>query len=191
MLSVRRAAAEPELINERSQAGSGSPHRGFDVLYEELHFLASTYLRRERRDHTLQPTALVSEAYLRLANTKELGALPRPEFLSLAAVVMRHVLVDYARQRNTAKRGGDRRPLSINTRHDIAKSRGAPVDVLAIDEALSRLEGLHPRQARLAQFRLFAGLTIEEAAPLLGIATSTASKDWEMARAWLARELFR
>jgi RNA polymerase sigma factor (TIGR02999 family) len=177
--------------SEQEHRSGEATNRAFGVLYDELHALAARYLRHERASHTLQPTALVNEAYVRLAESKALPSASREQFLGIAASVMRHVLVDHARNRDAAKRGGGLERVTIGSCCEDLRSGERPIDVLALDEALTRLEALHPRQARLVQFRLFGGLTIDQAAPLIDVASSTAFKDWEMARTWLSRELSR
>ena len=162
--------------------------RLFAIVYDELRALASAHLRGERRGHTLQTTALVHEAYLRLSRREDLEGRPRAEFLSIAAEAIRRVLVDHARRRGAAKRGGswDRTAL-----HDgLGVTDGdAGVDVLALDEALGRLAELNERQARIVELRFFAGLEVDEVARTLGLSPRTVAGDWSMAKAWLYGEL--
>lgn len=161
----------------------------FAQVYQELRALAGLYLRRVRNAATLQPTALVHEAYVRLAGLPGARFRSKEEFLGLAASVMRRVLVDHARRRNAAKRGGGQRRLTIDSGCEDQRVGPGPIDLLVLDEALTRLHAMHARQARLVELRLFAGLTVDAAASMLGISPSTAFKDWEIARAWLLREL--
>lgn len=157
------------------------------VVYEELKVLAASYLRRERVDHTLSPTGLVHEAYLKLVDQRSVGWEGRSHFFGIAAQAMRRILVDHARRRIAKKRG---RQLQV-TLDTAAEPAGAPPDeeVAAVDEALARLAALDPRQARLVELRYFAGLSIEEAAEVLGVSPATVKRDWVLARAWLQREL--
>ncbi len=173
-----------------SEAGAPATQELFARVYEELRGLAAVYIRDERAGHTLQPTALVHETYLKLAQAG--GWKSENEFIAVAASAMRRVLVDHARKRDAAKRGGGERRLSIDS-HDTGGhgliGRGQQLDVMTLDEALRKLEAIHPRQARLVELRVFGGLTVDAAAELVGVSVSTAFKDWEMARAWLLREL--
>jgi RNA polymerase sigma factor (TIGR02999 family) len=157
------------------------------VVYAELHRQAERALRRETPGHTLQATALVHEAYLRLVEQDHARWQNRAQFLGVAAHLMRRVLVDHARARHAAKRGGAAEAVTLG---DVDVAREAPgVDVLALHEALERLAGLDPAQARLVELRFFGGLTIEETAEALGISPATVKREWATARAWLRREL--
>ncbi|HEY1375795.1 MAG TPA: ECF-type sigma factor [Gemmataceae bacterium] len=155
------------------------------LVYAELRRLAARQLAGEAPGQTLQPTALVHEAYLRLAG----GAAPRSrnEFLAAAATAMRRVLIDRARARRAEKRGGGRGRADLDPDHLAAPERSA--DLLALDEALTRLVAQDPRKAKLVELRYFAGLTLDEAAAALEISPATADRDWAFARAWLHREL--
>ncbi len=155
-------------------------------VYDELRALAGAYLRRERAGHTLQPTALVHEAFLRLAEQDPAKWNDGSHFTALAAQVMRRVLVDHARRRKASKRGGGRGERV--TLADVADD-GAELDLLALDDALNELASLSPRQARVVELRFFAGLSLDEAARDLGVARSTIALDWQMARAWLNHKL--
>lgn len=157
------------------------------LVYDELHRLAAAYMRDERGSHTLQPTALAHEAYLKLVDESEAGWRGRAHFFAAAARAMRQILVDHARARGAAKRGGGRERITLA---DAAGGPAtAPLDLLALDEALADLARLSDRRARLVEMRFFAGLTNEEAAEALGVATATVEKDWYLARAWLRRRL--
>lgn len=156
------------------------------LVYNELHRLAHSYLRRERPDHTLQTTALINEAYLRLAQQGPFEAQSRGDFLALAATLMRQILVDYARRRRAAKRGNACR-VTLNDDIDAAKDQG--LDVLALDDALTRLATRDAQQSRIVELRFFAGLTVEETATALSISPATVKRDWSMARAWLSRRM--
>jgi len=157
------------------------------VVYAQLHDLARMLIRRERPGHTLQPTALINEVYLRLSQQASARWRNRPQFLAVAAQAMRRILVDSARHHRAAKRGSGHKPRPL---HEIVlQSTGLHTDVVALDDALGRLAALDPRAARLVELRYFAGLTMEEAAEVLGVSASTAERDWRSARAWLYRAL--
>ena len=165
---------------------------GIDALmpqvYAELRRVAAAYLRRERPGQTLQPTALVNEAYVRLA-----GQHPRFEnrahFCAIAANAMRQILIERARARGARKRGGGAARITLDER--LAAAPEAPVDLEALDEALTRLAALDAEQARIVELRFFGGLTVEETADALGVSPATVKRHWTVARAWLARELER
>jgi RNA polymerase sigma-70 factor (ECF subfamily) len=158
------------------------------AIYEELHRQAERAMRRESSEHTLQATALVHEAYLRLIDQKRVAWQNRAHFFGIAAQVMRRVLVDHARGRHAAKRGGDNRQRITLSGVEQPVPDGE-IDVLALHEALDRLAALDPDQARLVELRYFAGLTIEETAEALKISPATVKREWATARAWLKREL--
>jgi RNA polymerase sigma factor (TIGR02999 family) len=157
------------------------------LVYTELRRLASNYLRRERQNHTLQPTALVNEAYLKLVDQKAHWQ-NRSQFYGVAAQLMRRILVDHARQHRAAKRGGTHQQrLSIASARDIADI--PEIDLLAVHEALEELKQFDPQQERIVELRFFGGLSIEETAEVLGVGHATVERDWKMARAWLRRKL--
>jgi RNA polymerase sigma-70 factor, ECF subfamily len=157
------------------------------IVYEELRRLASSYMRSERADHLLQTTALVHEAYLRLVDQREGSYENRNHFFAVAAQVMRHVLVDYARARARAKRGGGQPPLPLE---DVALISPERTDeVLAIDAALEGLMAFDLRKGRIFELRHFAGLSVEEAAEVLQVSPATVARDWRMAKAWLRRAI--
>jgi RNA polymerase sigma factor (TIGR02999 family) len=157
-----------------------------DAVYGELRGMARGYLSRERSDHTLPPTALVHEAYLKLVEQQHVRWQNRAHFFAIAARVMRRILVDHARARASIKRGGGERVILVD---DEARLEPPRVDLLALDVALDRLAAIDSRQAQLVELRFFGGLTVDEAATVLSVATVTAKRDWAMARAWLYREL--
>ena len=158
------------------------------LVYSELRRLAGNYLRRERPGHTLQPTALVNEAYLKLIDQKNAKWQNRAQFYGVAAQLMRRILVDHARQHQAAKRGGsDQQRLSITSAEQLVKQPA--VDLLALHEALEELATLDPQQERIVELRFFGGLSIEETAEVMGIGHATVERDWKMARAWLRRKL--
>jgi RNA polymerase sigma-70 factor (ECF subfamily) len=164
-----------------------NPSELLPLVYDELRSLAARYLRQERPNHTLQPTALVHEAYVALARKRGVEWHGKTHFLATAASQMRRVLVDYARQRNALKRGGHVQMVSLEE-HDAITPDGV-LDILAIDQALERLEQLNVRQKDVVEMRLFAGLTEIEIAGLLGVSERTVREDWRIARAWLTHEL--
>jgi RNA polymerase sigma-70 factor, ECF subfamily len=157
-----------------------------EVVYRELHRLARGYLQRERRGHSLAPTGLVHEAYLRLVDQHAVQWQSRAHFFAIAAHVMRRVLVDHARAHGAAKRGGG----AVVPLEDVDAATAAPeVDLLALDSALDKLGALDPRQKQIVELRFFGGLTVEETAAVLDVAAITVKRDWALARAWLFREL--
>jgi RNA polymerase sigma factor (TIGR02999 family) len=160
------------------------------VVYEELRRLAAAYLRRERPGQTLQPTALVHEAYLRLMKDRPDRWQNRAHFCAIAAHSMRQILIERARARGAQKRGGAQPRVTLDEAIVAADGSDSPsVDLVALDDALQRLEALDPQQARLVELRFFGGLTIEETAEAMKISPATVKRHWTVARAWLAREL--
>jgi RNA polymerase sigma-70 factor, ECF subfamily len=156
------------------------------LVYAELHRVANAYMRRERADHTLQPTALINEAYLRLIQ-EDVDWNSRAHFVGFAAHVMRRVLVDYARSRNAEQRGGKMERVELQDQFAVSPERLEEVALL--DEALDRLEKKNPRQARVVELRYFGGLSIEQIGATLGIAPRSVKRDWSLARIWLFEEL--
>jgi len=188
MSKLTKAQATQILKDTRcgSQSAAGDL---FALVYDELRALAGSCLRREQAGHTLQPTALVHEAYLRLVDVDSLGRQDRAHFLALAARVMRQVLIDHARKKRAEKRGGDWVRMALVEEPSVA--RDDEVDVLAVEETLKALEALDARKAKVVELRFFGGMTIEEAAVVLGVSPKTVEADWYMARAWLRAELRR
>ncbi len=160
------------------------------LVYAELHRQAARYLRRERRDHTLQTTALVHEAYLKLIDQREVNWQNRAHFFGIAAQAMRRILVDYAKARHREKRGGIGEDLPLEEAA-LVVSEERSVDLVALDEALTRLAEFDERQARIVELRYFSGLTIEETAEVLRISPATVKSDWNVAKAWLRHEITR
>lgn len=156
-------------------------------VQEELHRIAAHYMAAERPGHDLQATALINEAYLRLVDWKDIQWADRAHFFGMAANMMRRVLVDHARRRDRAKRGGEAIHVSLIEAAHVATPESA--DVLALDEALQRLEALDPRKSRIVEMRFFGGLSLEETAEALNVSVATVRRDWSLARAWLFREL--
>jgi RNA polymerase sigma-70 factor (ECF subfamily) len=168
---------------------SGDPSAADKLLplvYNELHRLASSYMRRERPGHTLQPTALINEAYVRLAGN-DVDWQSREHFLGVAANVMRRVLVDHARAHQAEMRGG--RLQRVELEEQLAISRERSAEVIALDEALDDLEKMNPRQARVVELRYFSGLSFEEIAAVLKIAPRSVKRDWALARIWLFKKM--
>jgi RNA polymerase sigma factor (TIGR02999 family) len=157
------------------------------LVYEELRRIAARQLRGERVNHTLQPTALVHEVYLRLIDQRQVDWQDRAHFLGVAAHTMRRVLVDHARRHGARKRGDGVQRVSIEDAKELAAAPDVPL--LALDHVLDRLQGVDPDLARIVELRAFGGLTIEEAAHVLKVSPSTAKRDWRTAKAWLNREL--
>jgi RNA polymerase sigma factor (TIGR02999 family) len=162
-------------------------NRILPLVYDELRRLADRVLRGERHDHTLQTTALVHEAYLRLVDQKCVHWRNRAHFLGIAAQMMRRILVDYARGQQADKRGRGEPSMALDEALISAGQRG--LDLLALDEALSRLAAIDAQQGRVVELRFFGGLTIEETAEVLDISPATVKRDWTMAKAWLHREI--
>ena len=173
------------LLRDWSGGDREALERLMPIVYGELKRLASSYLRSERPDHTLQPTALVHEAYLRLQGQRSVVWSNRAHFFGIAARIMRRILVDHARRRRAAKR--DAAALRVTLVDDSAADR-AP-ELIALDSALTSLERLDPQQARVVELRYFGGLTVEETAEAAGISTATVKREWRTARAWLRREI--
>ena len=159
------------------------------LVYDELHRLAGTYMARERAGHPLQPTALVNEAYLRLTDSSRVRWQNRAHFLAVAAQLMRRVLVDFARDRRSQKRGHDWRQVTLD--EGLLLGDAPNIDLIALDEALSRLGAFDPRKVQVVEMRFFGGLSLEETAEVLGVSADTIGRDWSVAKAWLRRELTR
>jgi RNA polymerase sigma-70 factor, ECF subfamily len=176
------------LLAEMKSGNGEALSRLMPLVYKELRRLAAHCLKQERPGHTLQPTALVHEAYLRLAGQNRAGWQNRAQFMGVAAQLMRRILVDYARQHIAAKRGSGAVLLDIGDVEPASEARQS-AEMLAIDEALGRLSRLDPQQARVVEMRYFGGMTVEETAEALGIAPRTVKRDWAMAKAWLHTEL--
>ena len=185
---------EPEVSDVLIAWQQGDPQalrRLMPIVYSELRQMARAHLAHERPGHTLQPTALVNEVYLRLADTSDPVWQNRRHFMASAGTMMRWILVDYARQKRAAKRGGGQ--VAVEIRDDLAEDPNAAtaLDIIAFDQALSRLEELSPRQARVIELRFFAGLPVDETAAVLGISTGLVWQEQRVAKSWLFRELSR
>jgi len=157
------------------------------LVYDELHRLAHKYIRRERPGHTLQTTALVNEAYVRLVDQNSVDWQNRAHFFGVAAQVMRHILVDYARQQTAVKRGGGAERFNLDEGSIVSKESAA--ELVALDEALKALSHLYPRRSKVVELRYFGGLNNKEASEILNVSETTIERDWRFARAWLFREM--
>ena len=191
-LTARRMSSpDPQQITQLllawGQGNEAARDQLIPLIYDELRRLARKHLRRERPGHTLQTSALVNEAYLRMAG-QSVSWQGRAHFFGIAARLMRQILVDHARLRDNAKHGGDWRRVSLDAA-DVGQDQSA--DILALDEALQALAQMSPQQSRIIELRFFGGLTIEETAEVLGVSHSTIEREWRVARAWLWRDLQR
>ena len=190
-VNQRASPGAPESISQLllrwSDGDSSAREKLMPLVYNELRRLATKYLRHERANHTLQPTALVNEAYLRLVDQHSVLWQNRAQFFGLAAKLMRNILVDHARSREAAKRGGQHYSVSVSELDRVSKS--SEVDLVVLHEALERLAAYDNQKSRIVELRFFGGLTIEETAEVLDISHATVERDWKMARAWLRREL--
>ena len=184
--------SEPHEITRMLREWSNGNRQVLDELmplvYEELHKQATRFLRRERPNHTLQTTALIHEAYIKLIDQRDINFNSRVHFYAVAANIMRRILVDHARAKNRDKRGGNAETLQFDEDATVIQS-GQSVDLIELDEALSRLATHDPQQARIVELRYFGGLTLEETAETMRVSRTTVATDWAMAKAWLHREL--
>lgn len=175
------------LLLQAARAGDNDAcERHFPAVYAELSLIARRHLRRERPGHTLEPAGLANEAILRLLDREVASFTDREQFLGTASLIMRRVLIDYARARNAAKRGAGR---NVTLADDLAATARAPLDTLDLDRALTHLAAAEPRWAQVVELRFLLGLEVAEVAELLGVSTATVKRDWRFARAWLGREL--
>lgn len=174
------------LLHAWSRGDVAARDQLFPLVYKELRQRAARYLRRERPAHTLQPTALVHEAYLRLSGRNE-GWSDRAQFFAVTSQIMRRILVDHARARRAAKRSGRR--MQITLTEEVAAPDTREVDLLALDDALEQLAAADPRQARLVELRFFGGMTNEEVASVLGVSEATVYREWRLAKAWLYQSI--
>jgi len=186
-VATARPRAVTELLRAWSDGDAGALDRLIPLVDAELRRVARVRMSRERRDHTLQTTALVNEAFLRLVDARSVRWHDRAHFLGIAARLMRRVLVDYARSRGYQKRGGDVTRVTLT--EAVAVTPPLSVDLIALDRALERLSAVDDRKARVIELRFFGGLTVEQAAEALGVSTDTIKRDWRLAKLWLLREL--
>lgn len=187
---LRDMPAQPNITELLAGYGRGdkeSLDRLMPIVYDELRRQAARYLKREQAGHTLQTTALIHEAYVRLVDQRNVQWQNRAHFFGIAAQLMRRILVDHARTRKRVKRGGSDVRVSLGEVN--VAGRGPDLDVVALDEALNRLAKIDEQQSRVVELRFFSGLTVEETAEAMGISPATVKRDWSMAKAWLHREL--
>jgi len=186
--SEREASEITQMLREWGEGKREALDNLLPLVYNELHRQAASFLRKERPGHTLQTTALINEAYLKLIDRRDVNWQSRTHFFAVAAQAMRRILVDYAKAKHREKRGGDNIKLSLEEAALIeAKEKG--VDLIALDEALDKLALRDAQQARVVELKYFSGLSLEETAEALHISRATVARDWEAARAWLHREL--
>jgi RNA polymerase sigma-70 factor (ECF subfamily) len=176
------------LLQDLKEGDLAAEAKLIPLVYDELRRLARRYMRHERPDHTLQATALVHEAFLRLTVQRGVSWQGKAHFFGVAAQIMRRILVDHARTRVRAKRGGGRQKVSLDEGALITEARSA--ELLAINESIDRLSKLDARQARIVELRFFGGLSVEEAAEVTGVSPKTVKRDWSVAKAWLYQDLF-
>ena len=192
-MSIENLNESAHQITERLIAWSNGDAAALDdvinAVYQELRRMAGRYLRKERLDHTLQTTALVHEAYLRLIDQTQVSWQNRAQFFAVAAQMMRRILVDYARTRHRDKRGGAAQKLSLDEVLNMAQGHAA--DILALDDALKSLAEIDQRKSRVVELRFFGGLNIEETAEVLGVSTQTVVRDLKLSKAWLYQEIKR
>ena len=178
-----------ELLIEYSKGKRDAIEDLLPLIYDELRRVASNYLRRERSDHTLQPTALVNEAYLKMVDITQVSWQNKAHFIGVAANQMRRILIDHARNHNAQKRGGEFHILTLN--EEIDKAADETTDLIELDEALNELAKLDPIKAKIVELRYFGGLTMDEAAEVLDVSTITVKRHWKMTKAWLYGRLAR
>jgi len=176
-----------QLLQAWSEGEPSALEKLIPVVYGELHRLAQRYMAHERPGHTLQASALVNEAYVRLADVRRMSWQNRAQFFAVSAQLMRRILVDFARRHRSSKRGGEAKVVSLE--EDLVVSRERGEDLVALNEALNNLAVIDPRRSRVIELRFFGGLTVEETAEVLKVSPETVMHDWKLAKAWLMREL--
>lgn len=184
-MATRSPEGVTQLLERWSQGDEEALGQLMPLVYDELHRLAGAYLRRERREHTLQPTALINETYLKLIDQDHPNWKNRAQFFGVAAQLMRRILVDHARRHLASKRGGDR--LNVSLRNIGAFGNQPDADLLTLHDALDQLAKIDPEQSRLVELRFFGGLTIEETAEVMQVSHATVEREWKIAKAWLKR----
>ncbi len=177
-----------ELLLQFSKGNQAAVNDIFPLIYDELKRIANNYLRNERVSHTLQPTALVHEAYLKLIDHTRIDWQNRAHFLGMAATMMRQILIDHARRHRAGKRGGEHENLSLEESIVIVAGEKS-MDLIALDDALKELEKFDPTKSRLVELRYFGGLSVEETAEVMGVSEITVKRHWRMAKAWLAEAM--
>ena len=188
-MATRSSEGITQLLKKWSKGDEKALDQLMPLVYDELHRLAESYLRRERREHTLQATALVNELFLKFYDQNSMSWQNRAQFFGVAAQIMRRILVDHARAHYSVKRGGDRHEVSLK---DVAAFGAQPdADLLALHDALNQLESIDPAQGRIVELRFFGGLTIRETAEVMKISHATVEREWRTAKAFLKRELTR
>lgn len=187
MSELTNSSDVTQILQAWSEGDASAPERLMPLVYEELRRLAGQYLRRERADHTLQATALVHETYLRLVGQNQVSWKDRAHFRSLAARLMRRILVQHARKHNSAKRGGKLEKIYLDETRELGQER--PPDLVELDEALLRFAADYPREGEVVEMKFFGGLTAEEIADVLQVSAKTVLRDWNFAKLWLCREL--
>jgi RNA polymerase sigma factor (TIGR02999 family) len=176
-----------QLLIRWSDGDKGAADELMPIIYDELHRMAATYLRRERSNLSIQATGLVHEAYIRMVEHQQVSLATRAQFFGLASKLMRNILVDLARQRKATKRGGPMPSLALSEADRV--TGGEDVDLLALDQALQELAATRPRHGRIVELRFFGGLVIEEVAEVLDVSHATVEREWHFAKAWLRRKL--
>jgi RNA polymerase sigma-70 factor, ECF subfamily len=187
---LKRPAKQHEitqLLVEWSDGNQSALDELYPLVYDELHRLARRYMSRERQDHTLQTTALINEAYVRLVDQKNVHWANRSHFFAISAQIMRRILIDHARRHAYAKRGGGAQQVSLDEAATVTRAAGA--ELIRLDEALKSLAEMDPRRSQVVELRYFGGLNNEEIAGVLNISENTVTRDWNMARAWLHQQL--
>jgi RNA polymerase sigma-70 factor (ECF subfamily) len=187
-VGVEKPEQITQLLNDWSDGNHAAADQLMPLVYEELRRQASRMLRGERPNHTLQTTALINEAYLKLIGQNEVEWQNRSHFFAIASVAMRRILVDHARERHAVKRGGIADNIPLDDALQISSNERS-VDLVALDEALDRLAKLDPRQAKVVELRYFSGLSNDETAEVLGVSNATVRLDWSIAKAWLRQQL--
>lgn len=175
------------LLSALTRGDEDAASKLIPVVYDELRRLAGSYMRRERVDHTLQATALVHEAYMKLVEQRSVNWQSRAHFFGVAAQLMRRILIDHARGHSRQKRGGEQQKVSLDEALIFSEQQAA--ELLAVDDSLNQLAKIDPRQAKVVEMRFFGGLSVEEAAEVLGVSPKTVKRDWSVAKAWLYADL--
>jgi RNA polymerase sigma factor (TIGR02999 family) len=186
-MSLRPPSDATELLLAWSNGDASAFDKLIPLVHQELRVLARRYMRQERQDHTLQATALVNEAYVRLIDVNRIHWQNRAHFLAVAAQTMRRILVEFARHRHRQKRGGDAVRVTIEEAGELAREKGA--DLVGLSDALSALATIDPRMSQVVELRFFGGLSVQETADVLKVSPETVMRDWKTAKAWLLREL--
>lgn len=177
------------LLNEWKQGDQDAFDKLTQYVYDDLKHRAAAYMKNQRSDHTLQTTGLVHEAFIKLIDKNEIEWKDRQHFMAIASIAMRHIIIDYARQRNRDKRGGRNENLPLDEAQYISSKGNSQIDLIALDEALTKLASFDERQSKIVELKYFGDLTLEEIAGVLGISHTTVKRDWNIAKAWLRRQL--